>query len=164
MRDHFIHQWEFAEYPAHQRSALWYIVAGALSAALLVWATLTQNYLFGLIVVLFVFIMMLHDARSPKQMTFAITGQGLRLGFRDEPESQRVIRWRDLQSFWMVYEPPEVKSLYFHYRTFWSPHLYIPLEGQDPVKVRRTLKKYLEEDESRQHEPIADVLRRVLRL
>ena len=164
MRDHFFHRWEFAEYPTHEHSALWYAVAGAGAAAMFVWAAFSQNYLFGLIIVLGVFILFLHDARSPQPMRVSITQEGLELGFRDESASRRLIRWRDLQSFWMVYEPPDVKSLYIHYKRFWSPHLMIPLEGEDPAKIRRTLKKYLDEDTARQHEPVADVLRRVLRL
>lgn len=163
MRD-VLHQWDFLEYHAEARSTAWYIVAGAFSAALFVWAALTANYLFALIIALFVFIMFLHDARKPQTMRFAITAQGITLGFRDELESQRLIRWRDLESFWVLYEPPEVKNLYFHYKSFWSPHLAVPLGKEDPVKVRRTLKKYLEEDTSKEHEPFADLMRRVLKL
>lgn len=164
MRDHFFHRWEFAEYPQHRHSVMWYAVAGALAAALLVWATLSQNYLFGLIIVLGVFILFLHDARGPQRMGVAIAAEGIELGFREEPASRQLLRWKDFQSFWIVYEPPDVKALYIHYKRFWSPHLMIPLEDQDPAKIRRTLKKYLEEDTARQHEPVADVLRRVLRL
>ena len=164
MRDHYLFQWEFLEHHAHQRSMLWYAVAGAFSAALFVWATVTANYLFGLMIVLFVFILFLHDVKKAETMRFVITAQGLRLGFAHEPESERTIPWRDLRQFWILYEPPKVKTLYFTYKSFWSPHLVIPLQDEDPVKIRRALKKYLDEDTTKEREPLADVLRRALHL
>ncbi len=164
MRDHYLFAWEFLEHHAHERGALWYAVAGALSAALFVWASVTANYLFGLMIVLFVFILFLHEAKGAEMIRFTITSQGLRLGLKSESASERTIPWKDLKNFWIIYRPPEAKSLSFVYKSFWRPHLVVPLEDQDPVKIRRALKKYLDEDTTKEEEPLADVLRRVLRL
>ncbi len=157
-------QWEFSEYHQHEKTGLWYLLAGIVTAALFVWATFTANYLFGIIVILTVFIIFLHDARSPERMRFIVTARGIEYGLKEIPESTRVLRWKELEHFWIIYEPPHVKSLYFHRKTFWAPTLVIPLEKQDPVKVRQVLKKYLDEDTTQEHEPFADLLRRVLHL
>ncbi len=159
-----LYQWEFAEYHQHERGGLWYVTAGVITAGLFVWATMTANYLFGIIVMLAVFIIFLRDTRSPERMRFTITPRGIEYGLVGVLESIRVLRWKELKHFWLIYEPPEVKSLYFHQKTFWAPTLVIPLKKQDPVKVRNALKKYLDEDTTQEYEPVADTLRRALRL
>ncbi|KKU49315.1 MAG: hypothetical protein UX68_C0001G0063, partial [Parcubacteria group bacterium GW2011_GWA2_46_9] len=71
---------------------------------------------------------------------------------------------KDLKSFWIIYEPPEVKMLYFDFKNAWRPRLPIPLQDENPIEVRRLLLKYLEEDLSRESEPTSDALSRLLRL
>ena len=93
----------------------------------------------------------------PAQLMVSIFEDGIQAG-------ENFYAYRDLKSFWIIYEPPEVKTLYFDFKSAWRPRLPVPLAEENPVEVRRFLLKYLEEDLSRESEPTSDALSRLLRL
>ena len=47
------------------------------------------------------------------------------------------------KSFFIIYQPPEVKSLYFEFKALTKPRLVIPLKDQNPVEIRKTLLEHL---------------------
>ena len=53
--------WEVDEYPHHERSRRWYLIAGAISLALIIYAIMTANFLFALIILMvdIIFILMI---------------------------------------------------------------------------------------------------------
>ncbi|MBI4414887.1 MAG: hypothetical protein HY566_01455, partial [Candidatus Kerfeldbacteria bacterium] len=72
--------------------------------------------------------------------------------------------YKDLATFWVVYEPPEVKRLFFTFKSSIRPHLAVPIEDQNPVAIRKTLQRYITEDLEREGEPATDALGRALKL
>ncbi|MCH7492666.1 hypothetical protein IID19_03715, partial [Patescibacteria group bacterium] len=62
------------------------------------------------------------------------------------------------------YEPPEVKNLYFDFKTGIRPSISISLESQNPVNIRKKLLEYLEEDTEKENESFSDGLSRMLKL
>jgi hypothetical protein len=57
-----------------------------------------------------------------------------------------------------------VKSLFIETKSTFQPRLRIPLLDENPVEIRHTLQKYLDEDISQEEEPFSDKLARSWRL
>ena len=148
--------WMVDEYPVYHRGWVWYLVAGVIGAGIVLYALVTLNFLFALIVVIFGIVLTLSAARTPVRLRFAVTEDGLEMGHRFMP-------WKDLARFSVVYEPPEVKTLYFDFKNAIVPELAVPLEQMNPNAVRKALLTYIDEDLTRDSEPVTDYLSRVLK-
>lgn len=148
--------WHFPEYIKHERGMSWYVVATIVSLAFVALAMWTNNFLFAAIVVMTFIIILLYNIRNPRRLTFQITEDGIDLEGKFYP-------YKIIKAFWIIYEPPEVKTLYFHFKGL-KPRLSVPLGGEDPVKVREVLLQYAEEDKEQENESFGDVIERRLKL
>lgn len=148
--------WEVAEYDLAPRGVAWYVFAGVAAVGLLIWAVSTRNFLFAFIVLIFAVIFATHTMRPPQRYRFVISDIGLALG-------SRLHKWKDVQGFWILYEPPEVKMLYLDFGGI-RPRLPIPLERMDPNQVRKILKEFIIEDTGNTEEPMLDWLARMLKI
>lgn len=152
-----IFEWNVPEYARHNRSRLWYIVAAIVTALLLLTALRSGNFLFAIIVIMFAVIMVLNSLQEPEEMRVAITERGLVWG-------EHYHSYIDVSTFWIVYQPPEVKNLYVEFKSALKPRLNIPLGEESPVAIREFLKKVAKEDTTRDDEPLSDFLGRVLKI
>ncbi len=150
--------WSIPEYEQHERSFGWYALAVLVGIGLLVWALISANYLFAIIILMVAVILYRQATAIPAMLHFAITEDGLELGDR------HFYSYKDLATFWVVYEPPEVKRLFFTFKSSIRPHLAVPIEDQNPVAIRKTLQRYITEDLEREGEPATDALGRALKL
>ena len=149
--------WNFPEYNTSWRNGTWYKTAIFVVIMLLIYAFFTANYLFAVIIILLGIIYFFQSFDSPLTVQCQITEDGVVLG-------SRFYDYRDLSLFWIVYEPPEVKNLYFEFRNSLKPRIGIPLADQNPLAIREVLEKYLDEETERENEPISDGLSRVFRM
>lgn len=149
--------WEIPEFEKHERGRWWFIIALLVVAALLVWAILTANYLFAILVIIFAITYYLQISREPVDVTVALTEKGVAIGDRLYP-------YETFRSFWVIYKPPEVNTLYLGFKNTLRPEMSIPLKKKNPVKVREILLDYLDEDVDKEDESSSDFLRRQLKL
>ncbi len=152
-----LHEWTIQEYEQYERGNRWYMVMGFIGVVTLLYALISGNFLFALVIVLFGIILFLQSHQTPPQLPFVITDLGIIIGRKFHPFS-------DLKSFYIVYRPPEVKMLFFQSKSALEPMVRIPLLDTDPVEVRFSLLQYLPEDSEKEDEPISDQLARNLRL
>lgn len=152
-----IHQWEIPETAQYRRGRLWYAVAFIIILSLAAYAIFTANFLFALMVALFAAIILVGHSRAPLMLNVAITEQGVAI-------NNRLYRYPDLKSFWIIDEPPAVKNLYLEFQSSLRPPLSFHLDTQDCVQIRQTLARFLAEDGEKKEEPIADILSRLLKL
>lgn len=152
-----VYEWTVKEYDQPERDRRWYIVMGILGAFLLVYAIASANYLFALLIALFGIILFMHDLVAPGDVPFAITETGIVLG-------KKYYRFSELESFWMIYDPPAVKNLYFSQNNILHHRLTIPLLDNDPRPIREYLNQFVEEDLDQEEEPASDKLARMFRL
>jgi hypothetical protein len=150
-------EWEFPEYIKYQRSRKWFIGLGLIEFLAIIYAILTQNFLFGILMILIGFILILHSKREPLKITFQIFETGIKVG-------SKFYKWDQLNNFRIVYEPSGPKLLYFDVKGTLIPDFSIPLENQNPLEVRQILKKYLAEDLEKKYDTLTDKLNRWLRL
>jgi hypothetical protein len=149
--------WIFPEYDKHERGKLWWVFFIGISTLLILFAVLTANFLFALIVLLIDAIILSFHFKKALEVQINFFENGLAVG-------KKYYEWRDFDTFWIIYEPPSVKNLYFHFKTPLRPRLDIPLLNQNPLHVRKILVEYLEEDLSKESEPTSDTLSRLLKL
>jgi len=152
----FFH-WQIPEYTKFIKGFFWYVFMGLCALGLLIYAFWTANFLFALIIGIIIFIVYLHDRHEPLMLDFKITEDGIQVG-RDFYD------YKKLKKFWIIYEPPEIKNLYFETYQILKRELSIPLDNINPVKVREVLLKYITEETEIDEESSIDRWSRLLKL
>ncbi len=149
--------WKFPEYTQRERGLLWYIVVGLIFIFVFIYSFLSGNFLFIVFLILFGLIIFLHFKRVPMEVDLKIFEDGLMLGLN-------FYEWQEIKSFRLVYKPPEIKRVYFDFKSVLAPEISAPLEEEDPIEIRKILKNYLEEDLDRPEETLIDRLNRWLKI
>jgi hypothetical protein len=150
-------QWKFPEYEEHERGMLWYIGTGIISIAFLIYAIVVSNFLFAIIIVIIDLIILIQVNRKPDRIDFKITDEGFLIGTSFTP-------YRNVSKFWIIYNPPKVKTLYINFKTTIKPNITIPLENKNPLRVREVLLQYVEEDLEKEEESNSEQIRKFLKL
>ena len=149
--------WDVDEFPRAVRSRRWYIVASAVAVALIVYAVVTANFLFAVIILMASIITLVTSFSEPRRVEVILTTLGLVIG-------DRFYEYKTVRDFSIVYEPPSVKILYLDFSSPLIPLLSIPLEDMDPNDVRDRLGIYCAENLHRTDESLTDRIRRVYKL
>jgi hypothetical protein len=148
-RDEGILVWQGPEHVVMHRGADWFLIVGIAGVALAVSALIFGNVLFGILIIVSAFALVLFAVREPKTVTFSLTPQGLVVDDKKYPFSI-------LESFW-VSEPEnghdEGARLIFQSDKLFVHHLTIPLENISADEVREYLAHHLPEEEV--YEPLS---------
>jgi len=147
-------QWSALEFIKHDKNPLWFITGGVIAAIFLIFAIWTKNFIFALIIVLAAFSIFIWTQKKPRKIVFSLTGKGLKI-------EDNFYAFDHLKSFWIFYEPPEIKYLSVESKKLFMPRIIIPIGEENPNKIREFLLKYLPEE--KQHESLIDILARRLR-
>ncbi|PWB38583.1 MAG: hypothetical protein C3F02_02620 [Parcubacteria group bacterium] len=149
--------WHFAESATHQRGRLWYIIFSLIVVALLVFSYFSKNPTFAVILVLGLIIYIITEKRGPTIFHLLVTEDGLII-------NDKFTSYEDLDSFYIIYFPPQIKNLYIQPKGSWRQIINIHLSDQNPVEIRRLLLKYLREDIEKEEMPLSDGLIHRLKL
>ena len=152
-----LQSWPFSEFNPLKRGRKWYIWAIVISLAVLIWSLATANYLFALIIIIIAIIFIFQNRRPGQLIECRLKERGIEIG-------RNFYAYTDIKNFWIVYRPPEVKAIFIDFKSALRPTLSIPLEKENPLKVREILKKYIEEDLEKEEEPSADSIARTFKL
>jgi len=136
-------QWSAPEFEHYQKSKSWFLITGGIAAVLLLWAIFTKSFLFALLIALGYFTIAIYAAKRPKQIQLAITPKGIKI-------EKSLYEFENLRSFWIFYDPPEIRELSLRSKKSIMPYIKIPLGEQNPVEVRQILIKYLPEKKHRE--------------
>lgn len=147
--------WEAPEFIKYAKDAKTWtrgvlLFFGAIAVVFLV----SKNILGALLMAICGFTLALYAVKEPRVMAFGISARGLCIGEKIHP-------FETLQSFWIFYDPPEVKELSIQTKNFFGTYLKVPLGSMNPIEVRKTLLTFLPEIE--QKESNFDVIARRLR-
>jgi len=149
--------WQVDEFVAHERSGRWYAVAAIVATGLLIYAIATANYFFAVIILMAGILMLLNHFQGPEKLDVYLTTAGVVLG-------ESLYEYKQIQSFAVVYQPPEIKNMYLFFGSIMQPPLSIPLEAADPNEVREILLNFLPENLEQDGERLTDTVRRVYKL
>lgn len=148
--------WTFEEHPRYQHGRAWYWTFAIIASSFLIGSLWTANFLLAVIVIMFMIIIFFREIREPEKVDFYLGENGMIIGYR-------VIDYKDLQGFWIFYEPP-VKNLYFSTKKAIHHRISIPLLDHDPLAIRNFLLNKLPEDLEQEGEPLSEQLSRVLKI
>ena len=149
--------WEFDEYDHYDRGMWWYVIAGGVCVALLLYAVFSGNFLFALVVIMGAVLIYIKTIVHPKKVAFAITETGVVI-------HKTAYSFRDLKTFWFCYHPPAIKKMYLEFQGYMHPRLSIGLEDQDPNDVRELIGRFVREDADKEDEPASDIVGRILKI
>ena len=152
-----VFSWKHQDSVRYHKNVWWYLISLIVLGLLVWWSIVTRNFLFAIFLVLFYLVILLFDSRKPEIIDFAITQHGIKTG-------KTFHYFKEVSHFFMIYQEPGIKNLYFEFRNPIQGRLVVPLDGQNAVAVREFLLKYLKEDLEREAEPMSSRLRRWLRI
>jgi hypothetical protein len=148
--------WQAPEFEHHAKHPLWYIGFAIVAGALIVYSIFSGSLITIIMFALIVALAFGYAHRQPRVMNHDLTLTGVILGDTMYP-------YKNIKKFWIVYEPPQVKTLNLETESYLNSHVTIQLGDQDPVAVKLFLQKYLIEDLNRE-ESFVDIISRRLRL
>ena len=146
--------WRAHEFSYYEKSRNWFIVAGIIFFLLLGYSIITKQLITALTFLLIGITVYIFSLKRPREVRCKISRGGISV---DNVQ----YNFRDLQSFWIFFEPPDLKVISLKHRKPYLPYIQIPLGDEDPVAVRRALMEFLIEEE--QDESFSDKLARYLR-
>lgn len=154
--DETVISWKAPEYIQHEKGAIWYIAAGVALVLLCIYAIFTYNWtlLIALVVLAAVYYWM--HGFPPKDIDVKISKVGIKVNDKEYP-------YQNIDSFWIIYRPPHVKTLNLKSNSRFLPDISIQLNDQDPSEVREYLVSQIREQEGRE-EKFIDALVRILKL
>jgi len=86
--------WQAFEYQHRERGGDWFWVTGIVAVSLAITAILFKNFLFGVLIIIAAFALMLQAARKPRLVQFILNQTGIAAGNVAHPFSL-------LESFWI---------------------------------------------------------------
>lgn len=149
--------WEIPSYHKHEKPKVWYIYFFLFTALCLVYSYFNQNPLFALIVILCAILYIANEKNDPKKLIFAITEDGIVI-------ENKFIPYKKLKAFYILYQPPLIKNVYFQPKNPIAQVITIPLGEENPVEVRKILLQYLDEDLEKEDMPGSESIGHMLKL
>lgn len=139
-REVTLFSWEAAEFKKSEFDPWKIGVLAAIGIIVIIYAVFTLNYLFALIIIMAAVILQIFIKKEPAKVNIAITTQGIRI------DNNFFSYENDLRSFWILYNPPQIKTLNFDRKQALLPGLTLQIEDQNPIKIREELLRFLPED------------------
>ena len=149
--------WEAPEFPIYERNWRWWGLAGAVTAGLLIYAAVSGNFTFALVIVMAAVLLYMRTAVAPENVMVALMPEGLVYG-------KSFYAYKSFRSFWICYQPPSVQSLYLEFYRGINPRLTISIADMDPELVRQVVGSFIKEEPEQIGEPTADLITRLLKL
>jgi hypothetical protein len=147
-------QWTAPEFTKYQKNKSWLLAPGVFLGLVFLWAVITDNFIFAIVVALSYFLIVVYAFKEPNNIKVLINTKGIKI-------DQIFYPYENLKSFWLFYDPPRVKELSIRSKKNMMPYIKIPIEKTNPVKIRRVLIKYI--PEKKQEESVIENLAKFFR-
>lgn len=148
--------WEAHEYPHHEKTSRWFIIALIIVGLLVIYGLMTDGWTFSVAMLVFAGTYYVTHRRAPPIVDVVISHTGIKIGQHTFPYTQ-------LKGFWVLFNPPYVHRMYLRQQGNFRPDVFVDIGDADPAEIAGTLNKYLKEIKGMQ-EPFGDTVIRLLRL
>jgi hypothetical protein len=148
--------WEAPEYIQHEKGWKWFFIAGFSVIALMISSLLVGNWTLALALIALSVVYVWQHFFTPKHVKIIISGTGIKVGDKEYP-------YQNIDSFWIIYKPPHVKTLNLRSKSRFLPDISIQLNDQDPSEVREYLCSQIPELEGKE-ESFTDIIIRLCKL
>ena len=152
--DVLIH-WRAPEYENYGQSKKWYLIVSLIIAAIVIYALLTDSLIMAITFILIGVVGYIYIQKEPRILDFSVTHDGIMV-------DREIYDFNDIRSFWIFYEPQQIKVISLHMKGRFLPYVHIPVHNQDPVKIREVLLRFI--PEIKQELTAADTIERLLHL
>lgn len=154
--DDAILSWVAPETIRHERGLAWKIIISLILAAAIAWGIVYNAWTFSLAVGVFAIVYYIIHLEHPKDVEIVISEIGIKVGGRKYPYNR-------IRAFWVIYEPPFVKTLNLRISGGIGGDITIQLDGQHPAPVREILIGKIPEMEG-QAEKVSDIFLRLFKI
>ncbi len=144
------------EYAHHEKGKTWYFIAGVVVLALIAYGLITGEYTMVIAVALLAGVYYILHNEPPKNMMVTITTLGIVI-------DQDFYQFSDIENFWIVYSPPNLKILYLRPFKKLASDIRLELMDQNPMVVRQVLQTQVKEVQG-EGENMVDKMARILKL
>ena len=133
--------WRAHEYVHTEKNSDWYWALGLIAVAGALFALMSGNVLFAVLILIASFVLALFATIKPKHIEFAVTQRGIRI-------DNELLPYNSLESFAVdEISPNHIPKLIIESKKLFSPHIVIPIEEVSPDDVHDFLMNYLPEDD-----------------
>lgn len=140
-----------ADHPANKR-AIFYI-ASAFAIIGLLYIFWGQDFIAAALFILVAIILVIQANRPGRAVNWSVNASGVDHG-------ERHYSYDELSSFWLEFQPGQIKELSFQSKKWYHPYIKIPLTDEDVLVLRDFLTVFLPEE--KHQDSIADSLSRIL--
>ncbi len=146
--------WNAEEFSYYEKSRTWFLIGGAIFFLVVGYFTITKQITTALTFLLLGLTIYIFSLKKPRKIRCQITNHSI-------SADTAIYYFKEIESFWIFYEPPEFKVISLKHKKPYLPLIQIPLGETDPILVRRSLLQFLHEEE--QEEGFSDKMARFLR-
>ncbi|MEN9561472.1 MAG: hypothetical protein RIQ56_745, partial [Candidatus Parcubacteria bacterium] len=140
-------RWSAFEHDHIERGNDWYLALAIAAFCIALTATLFNNALFGIVILLAAVTIAMHAKHPPSLVEFEVSDKGVRVG-------EKWHLFDEIIGFWVEDQHHSGRPLLLVDTVqFLAPNLIIPIEGVAPESIRSLMKKHTKE--VRMKEPIA---------
>jgi hypothetical protein len=149
-------EWEAPLFIKHQKGLVWYAVFATICIAAALGAVYYEAWSFAAVIGVFLFTYLLIDRTKPKNTKIILSEIGIKVG-------KKIYQYGRIQAFWLVYNPPFVKTLNIRVHNEYLVDITIQLGNQDPSVIHQFLSKKVPELEGKD-EGTLNALSRIFKL
>ena len=154
-RQEVLAHWQAPEHEVYQKDRRWFLYAGLILMAIVGYAIWTDSPMMAITFILIGALGYIFANTQPRIVDFYITESGIIAG-------RELYEFQNIKSFWIFYEPHQLKVISLHMKGTLMPFIHIPIHDEDPVEIRELLMQHIEE--VRQEPSVVDTLERILRI
>lgn len=146
-------RWRAPEYEKYEKGRRWYLYAALALLAIIGYAIYTNSPIMAITFILIGVVGYIFINREPRVIDFAVTRDGVLAG-------RELYDFDNIKSFWIFYEPHDIKVVSLHTKSLMMPYAHIPIHEEDPVRIRGILLQYI--PEVKQEPSLVDTFERLL--
>ena len=146
--------WTAPEFVQYEKGGRWYIILLVVGILILAYALWRGDYLMFATLFIFLVATYIFAKKKPKQIQVKLSSKGISLNESEYPYSM-------IKSFWIFYDPPEIKTLNFETTQLLNKEIIVQIEDANPNEIREFLTEYIPEDLEREESYPDKLLRRI---
>jgi hypothetical protein len=147
--------WEGPEFETFSHDRRWYLTVVVILLLIVTYAVIVNSPIMAITFILIGVVGYIYLQKDPRQLTFAVTYQGILVG-------NELYEFDQIESFWIFYEPPHTYLLSITMKSGLIPYIHIPLHQVDPIALREALLQFVPEE--RRELTMVDTLERLLHI
>src|SRR3989344_5790671 len=122
-------QWNAPEYLHYPKGGWWYGIISLLALGIVGYFAYSRDFLTATLFLALAGLLIFFARKSPRNLEIELGPGGLKINaFR--------IPYHEIKTFWVVYEPPEIKTLNFETPAPLNRYLTLQRGNEDPVAIQ----------------------------